>query len=41
MSENPNNELVIEVGKSQERLDCLEVSRVRPDADCVGFGHVS
>src|SRR5882724_7288013 len=36
----PNNEPAIEVGEPQKGLDCLEVSRGWPDADCVSFGHV-
>src|SRR5882724_1264898 len=36
----PNNESVIEVGKPQECLDCLEISRGRPDADSIGLGCV-
>src|SRR5882724_565466 len=36
----PNNESAIEVGKSQECLDCLEISRGQPDADSISVGHV-
>src|SRR5882724_7952599 len=36
----PQEESTIEVGESQERLDCLEISRGRPDADSISLGHV-
>src|SRR5882724_10439386 len=36
----PHNESAIKVGKTQEGLDCLEVSRGRPDTDHVGLGSV-
>src|SRR5882724_1835192 len=36
----PNNESMIEVGEPQECLDCLELSRGRPDTDSIGLGCV-
>src|SRR5882724_2791774 len=33
----PLNELTIKVGKTQECLDCFEVSRGQPDTDCIGL----
>src|SRR5882724_5735023 len=37
----PLNELTIKVGETQECLDCFEVSRGRPDTDCIGLGCVN
>ena len=36
----PHNESEIKVGETQEGMDCLEVSRGRPDTDCVSLGGV-
>src|SRR5882724_4310623 len=36
----PLNELTIKVGKTQECLDCFEVSRGWPDTDHIGLGGV-
>jgi len=36
----PNNEPAIEVGKTQEHLDCFEISWGQPDADSIGLGHI-
>src|SRR5882724_10382107 len=36
----PDNESAIEIGESQEHLDCLKISRGQPGADSVGLGGV-
>ena len=36
----PHNELVIEVGETQECLDCLEVNWGQPDTDHISLGGV-
>ena len=36
----PHNESVIKVGKTQECLDCLEVSRGWPEPNCISLGRI-